>query len=189
MHRTLTGDHSMIYGYIQIGMQAIIIGNSDSGKPWPTNQLAALIDLKVISLDKLFWEDSGFRQRRPQTKLVQLIPQSPKQTAWVVEGIFVNLVDHYLEDVGLLVWLDIDWPICEQRLYARNAASPCHMDRMLSATDATNRIEWAGTYYSRDDDCAYTKHHALFEHFTRHRHRPQNETDVMKFLAVARTLC
>ncbi len=163
-------------------MKIAIIGNSGSGKTWLAKHLAKTIQAPLIHLDELFWEANGFNTKRPHADVSQLIEHSLAQQSWIVEGVFGALAAHYLPDADLLIWLDMEGELCEQRLRQRGSESQLHMGREQSELSLSKLINWASTYRDRRDDCSFHAHQAIFSNFTRLRFCLKNEREVDGFL-------
>src|SRR6185369_13848998 len=78
-------------------MRTVIIGNSGSGKTWLSHQLVDERLIAAISLDDIFWEPGGFDLRRPAADVVSLIGEHLQQPGWIVEGVFCELAEPFLE--------------------------------------------------------------------------------------------
>ena len=89
-------------------MKIVIIGNSGSGKTWLAKRLGIILSAPVVHLDDLFWEPGGFDKQRNIDQIELLIQQHKNEAAWIAEGVFGELAEHYLEDAMFLLWLDID---------------------------------------------------------------------------------
>lgn len=163
-------------------MKIVIIGNSGSGKTWLAKHLANTIQASLIHLDELFWGDNGFEKRRPHEEVSQLIENSFENHSWIVEGVFGSLAERYLPQSDLLIWLDMDWELCKQRLIQRGSESH-HMGREQSELGLRKLIDWASTYHTRNDDCSFQVHQAIFLRFNRLSFHLQHENDVVNFLA------
>jgi adenylate kinase family enzyme len=164
-------------------MKIVIIGNSGSGKTWLAKQLANSTKAPLIHLDELFWESDGFEKKRAQEDVSQLIALSLASHSWIVEGVFGSLAADYLHESELLIWLDMDWDLCERRLLLRGSESQQHMGRIQSEAGLKKLTNWASTYHSRNDDCSFQEHQAIFSRFNRLSFHLQHESDVDNFLA------
>jgi adenylate kinase family enzyme len=146
-------------------MKTITIGNSGSGKTWLAAKLAETVGLSVIHLDELFWEPGGFDKKRPKETVLQLIEQAKANPAWIVEGVFGELAKRFSDEADFLVWLDIDWTTCRERLIRRGSASKKHMAREQTEEGLSRLIEWASHYYDRTDLRSHAGHQDLFQRF------------------------
>ncbi len=112
----------------------------------------------------------------------QLIETSMKPNNWIVEGVFGSLVESYLPESDMLIWLNIDWATCKDRLLLRGSESHSHMGREQSELGLMKLISWASTYSSRLDDCSFHGHQDLFLKFNGLRFCFNNENSVAAFL-------
>jgi adenylate kinase family enzyme len=167
-------------------MKTVIVGNSGSGKTWLAAKLAATTEVPVVHLDELFWQPGGFDQKKKPTETASLIESARRDSGWVVEGVFGELAAEFLVDADVLVWLDLDWAICEARLLARGSESKAHMARTQSEAGLVKLLDWASTYRSRDDARSFSGHFALFKAFDGPKARLWSEGDVDALLAAAR---
>lgn len=129
-----------------------------------------------------FWEPGGFDKKRSREKVELLIQQSKEGTSWVVEGVFGELAEQYLDVAELFVWLDIDWHICNTCIEERGSKSKMHLDREQSEEKLRELIDWASHYYDRQDLRSYEGHKALLEKFTGNKAHLRSERDVNKFM-------
>lgn len=146
-------------------MRTVVIGNSGSGKTWLATRLAASGTSNIVHLDHLFWEPGGFDRKRNAAELRSLIEESKRSESWVVEGVFGDLAEHYLDEAVTLIWLDIEWSICRARLERRGSESKSHMDRQQLETGLSKLVQWASNYYTRTDKRSFHGHQEMFNQF------------------------
>lgn len=163
-------------------MKAIIIGNSGSGKTWLANRLAEGANATIIHLDEFFWQPGGFDRKRSPMEVEELIVTSKQSASWIAEGVFGELAARYLDEAELLIWLDIDWAICRERLQARGSESKRHMGREQSEKGSRDLIEWASRYDDRDDARSWRGHQILFDGFRGDRLQLKSPDAVREFL-------
>ncbi len=159
-------------------MRAVIIGNSGSGKTWLAAKMAKEHNLPVIHLDDLFWQPGGFDRKRSNEDVLRRIERSKGERSWIVEGVFGELAELYLDQADLLVWLDIGWDICRRRLLERGSESKKHMAREQSAEGLRKLVEWASHYYGRNDLRSHSGHKAVFERFSGRKMQIQSVAEV-----------
>jgi adenylate kinase family enzyme len=167
-------------------MKTVIIGNSGSGKTWLAKRLSAIEDVPIIHLDDLFWEPGGFDRKRSADVVHQLVEEGKRGDHWIVEGVFGELAQRFLDCADMLIWLDLEWSVCEARLEKRGSESKRHLDREQSAADLARLVEWAEKYRARSDLRSHAGHNSLFAEFGKARFRFTTENEVMAFLAEAR---
>lgn len=165
-----------------IYMRMIIVGNSGSGKTWLANNLARIIRCQVIHLDDIFWEPGGFDKKRSPEVVAKIIDEAKKGASWIAEGVFGELAEKFIERAQYLVWLDIDWPICRDRLLKRGSESKRHMGREESAEGLRQLIEWASQYYQRKNARSYEGHKRLMNNFHGEKIYLYSEADAVKMI-------
>lgn len=163
-------------------MRAVIVGNSGSGKTWLATQLASIMVCNVVHLDELFWEPGGFDRKRAPEAVESLILSSKISKSWIVEGVFGELAQRYLDQADLLVWLDIGWSTCKERLERRGSESKKHLGREQSEAGLRRLLEWASSYDTRTDLRSYIGHREMYEKFCGRRLHLRDEGMVHKFL-------
>lgn len=139
----------------------------------------------IVHLDDLFWKPEGFDQKRSPDEIELLIQRSKEQKSWIVEGVFGELASHYLDSAELLLWLDIEWPICQKRLEKRGFEIKRHLGREQSEEGLRKLIKWASHYYERQDLRSYVGHRELFINFLGKKVHFKSETAVNKLVASA----
>jgi len=158
------------------------MGNGGSGKSWLAKNLASSSGSSVIHLDELFWEPGNFNTKRETFEVESLIVESLKEKSWIVEGVFGNLIEHYLLKAHRLIWLDIEWEICKTRLLNRAEENKEHHRRKQTEENLANLIVWASKYQSRIDSMSYVGHKDIYERFNGEKRICTSENDVSQFL-------
>lgn len=166
-------------------MNTVIIGNSGSGKTWLAKRLSAQGGVPVIHLDELFWQPGGFNVRRPQVEVAALIDDGLSRKSWIAEGVFGDLVSHFLPFAQVLIWLDLPWPVCQLRLEARGADSKAHMGRQQSAQGLSELMAWASAYPTRSGTCSWMGHQAVYSEFAGKKFRFTHESEAVAYCAGA----
>jgi adenylate kinase family enzyme len=166
-------------------MRTIIIGNSGSGKTWLAKRLASLKGCSVIHLDHIFWEPGGFDKKRSQAVVDMMIAESKKGESWIAEGVFGELADRFVDRAQCLVWLDIDWEACRDRLMKRGSESKRHMGRDESEEGLRKLVEWASQYYNRTDLRSHSGHQKLMMSFQGERVHLKSEADANEWIKQA----
>src|SRR3989339_1008363 len=159
-------------------VKIIVIGNSGSGKTWLAAKLAKTDNISVIHLDELFWEPGGFDKKRSKETVLQLVKQSKANYSWIVEGVFGELAELYMDQADFLIWLDVGWDICKKRLIQRGSESKRHMAREQSEEGLRKLVEWALHYYDRNDLRSHAGHKNLFKRFPRKKFYIQSVSEV-----------
>ena len=166
-------------------MRMIIVGNSGSGKTWLANNLTRIIRYQVIHLDDIFWEPGGFDKKRSPEVVAKIIDEAKKGASWIAEGVFGELAEKFIDRAQYLVWLDIGWPTCRDRLLKRGSESKRHMGREESAEGLRQLIEWASQYYERKNARSYEGHKKLMNNFHGNKIYLYSEADAVKMIEKA----
>jgi hypothetical protein len=88
-----------------------------------------------------------------------------------------------MDQADCFLWLDIDWPICRDRLLQRSSGSNGHMAWEESEQDLREILDWASCYYKREDPRLHSGHKALIEQFEGETIHLRSEADVAKMIA------
>ena len=171
-----------------IHMRMIIVGNSGSGKTWLANSLAKVDGCQVIHLDHIFWEPGGFDKKRSPEVVTKMMDESKNGASWIAEGVFGELAEEFIVRAQYFVWLDIDWPICRERLLKRGSESKRHMGREESAEGIRELIEWASRYYERKNSRSYEGHKKLLNNFHGEKIYINSEADAIKMVEKAQQI-
>jgi adenylate kinase family enzyme len=166
-------------------MRTVIVGNSGSGKTWLARRLAEKAVISVVHLDEIFWLPGGFNEKRDPSDVSRLIDASKAKAEWIVEGVYGNLAKLFLPSALTLVWLDLAWSVCKQRLELRGSESKAHMERKQSDQGLRELIRWAEDYCSRQGSSGQAAHLAMFEAFQGERFRLLSEMQVREYLDAA----
>jgi adenylate kinase family enzyme len=166
-------------------MRTVIIGNSGSGKTWLAKRLAEKKATRVVHLDEIFWLPGGFDKKRDPSEVLRIVEAASSANEWVVEGIYGHLASQFLASASCLVWLELPWSLCQQRLELRGSESKSHMGREQSAAGLLELIQWASNYTTRQGSSGHAAHLSLFEAFQGQRHRLCSESQVLEYLGTA----
>lgn len=166
-------------------MRTVVVGNSGSGKTWLAKRLAEKTGTSVVHLDEVFWLPGSFNEKRDPLDISRVIDARRAESRWIVEGVYGNLAKQFLPSALTLVWLDLPWSVCKQRLELRGSESKAHMEREQSDQGLRDLIRWAQDYCSRQGSSGQTAHLALFEAFQGERFRLSSETQVREYLDAA----
>ncbi len=101
---------------------------------------------------------------------------------WIAEGVFGNLAAQFLLSASTLIWLDLPWAVCQERLELRGSESKAHMGREQSDAGLRELMQWAQDYPTRGGSSGHAAHMNLFESFTGQRVRLGSESQVLEYL-------
>lgn len=160
-----------------------IVGNGGSGKSYLAQSISANWGLPTIHLDLLFW-DEGWTQKNPHGKkrskdaLHGLIESESQKDAWVVEGIYGELIERVLPRIQLLVWLDLDRAICLDSIRQRFLQSGNQNPEGWESHQQL--LQYVQQYWERTDLRSHTGHQTLFEQFSRRKLRLTERDSVIE---------
>lgn len=163
-------------------MKTIILGNSGSGKTWLARKLSSNFSIPVIHFDEIFWEPGGFEKPREAKEVQNLILQSKHLDSWIAEGVFGHIAEYYLKDTQSIIWLDLPWETCLNRLNTRTTKSTTHMGREESEIGLKELITWASQYYERKSKSSYYGHYQIYSNFLKTKIRLKNKDEVTQFV-------
>jgi adenylate kinase family enzyme len=99
-------------------MQRIsIIGNTGTGKSTLARELAAMLALKNVSLDELFWLPN-WANREPKD-VIKDVKAAASEERWVIEGNYRWLRHEIWARADTIIWLDYPLPFTFMRLFRR----------------------------------------------------------------------
>lgn len=159
----------------------VILGNSGAGKSYLARSLAKAFDSPVIELDTLFWMPGGFETKRSPNEIDRLISGHRTEPAWIVEGVFGELVLRFLDLADLLVWLDLPPDVCRAGLLERGPDSAAAMDSSRAEQNFTKLLAWSADYWTRADSRSFAGHERIFAAFEREKRRIRARSEVDAF--------
>ncbi len=94
-----------------------IIGSAGSGKTTLARQLADVLDAPCYELDNIGYDNHA---KRSLTQRLSDVRQIAMQSHWVSEGGYLWWVGDLLQNADAIVWLDLHWTLCYQRIVVRH---------------------------------------------------------------------
>jgi len=158
-------------------LRTLIIGNSGSGKSSLAQRLGALIHAPTFDLDLIHWKDGGLGAKQDEDVARQKVADLAATERWVIEGVYGWLAEVAVPRATALIWLDIPWDVCRERLLARGVR------RGGSATDFADLLKWAEAYWDRQTPTSFKGHQRVFEAFTAAKLRVRNRKEADRLLA------
>ncbi|MEH3087903.1 MAG: hypothetical protein PGN26_15520 [Xylophilus ampelinus] len=146
-------------------MKLVILGNSGSGKTWLANRIANVTHTPVVHLDEFFWQPGGFNAKRSATEIAESILRARALQSWIVEGVFGELAEAFLPDAHAMLWLDMDWKLCHQRIRHRGNERAAEQGGEQFDAGTEKLVAWAADYFTRTDKRSHIGHHLLFDGF------------------------
>lgn len=161
----------------------IIIGNSGSGKTTLAKKLGGILSIQVSHLDNLFWEPGSFSQKRSKEIVFQDISLLKDEESWIVEGVFGDLAQEFLERADCLIWLDMTWEVCHANLLQRGSESSRQLDPVQAEINFAKLLVWASHYYDRDNLRSHQGHKLLYTNFSKSKYYLKSKVEVEQFLS------
>lgn len=153
--------------------RTLIIGNGGSGKSTLAAQIAERLQMPLIGLDAIHWEDGGFARKRDEGSARQMVRDAASANRWVIEGVYGWLSEPALPRATALVWLDLAWSECRAGLLARRADQAMDADGMA----------WAEQYWKRQTSSSFTGHLRIYDSFAGARLRLDSRRAVNMLMA------
>ncbi len=94
-----------------------IIGTGGSGKTTLARQMANVLDAPCYELDNIGY---AHHSKRSLEERLHDVRQIAAQPSWVSEGGYLWWVDDLLQNADVIVWLDLHWTLCYQRIVLRH---------------------------------------------------------------------
>ena len=112
--------------------------------------------------------------------MLALIENHKSEPRWVVEGVFGEFIERFLDRTETVVWLDIDWSNCRAGIQERwDAVS----ERPASLVESFAQLmTYAGDYWKRTDGRSWEGHRRLFENFPGQKWRLRTREETNAFL-------
>ena len=165
----------------------LIIGNSGSGKSWLSEQLSRKLELEEINLDSIVWEPGGYNRKRSAGAIESEMVRIQSRHRWVVEGVFGALAEQLIHSADTLLFLDLDWSVCERSLRARGSESSKQLDAEQAEKNFNELLQWASEYSERESKSSWQFHQQLFTDFHGKKIRFTTRSQVNTF--VMETTC
>ncbi len=154
-----------------MSLRIAIIGNSGSGKSHLARRIVADLGVPLVDVDEIFWLPTGFHAKRPAEEVDRLVAELRSGRAWVVEGVFGDLVTRVLDLADLLIWLDLPWKVCEASLLERGSVSSMHMGAAEAEESFQKLLAWSSEYWTRTDLRSHVGHKQMYDDFPGQKRR------------------
>jgi len=163
--------------------KAIIIGNAGSGKTWLGKRMADVFSIPHIALDSIFWEPGGYNRKRKESEVDTDLKRLQGSECWLAEGVFGHLVDQLIPFADTLIYLDLPWEECRSNLLNRGSESSRQLDSKKAEENFQELLKWASEYEARDSKASKKYHCALFDGFTREKHKLCSRDEIDNLMA------
>ncbi|WP_432363847.1 AAA family ATPase [Sporosarcina sp. UB5] len=95
----------------------LIIGCSGAGKSTLSIELAERLQLPVLHLDALFWNEGWVPTPKPEFR--QKLQAELKKPAWIIDGNFNSTIEMRAQYADLVIFLDFPNWLCLSRIFKR----------------------------------------------------------------------
>ena len=98
----------------------VIIGSSGAGKSTLARVLSSISDVKVIHLDRLFWQNDW--KERTEIPGIELLGNliAHEEDQWIVEGNYFRFSEFHVNAADTIIFLDLPPLVCFWRLFKRH---------------------------------------------------------------------
>jgi adenylate kinase family enzyme len=144
----------------------MIIGPPGAGKSTLAHELGEILQIEVIHLDRLFWQN-GWKEK-PEKKWIQYQFQLVQKDAWIMDGSYHGTLDIRLIEADTIIFLDMPRLLCLWRVVKRHFTAPLRPDLPKQCRDKLDRTYlmkvWSFPTHDRAD---------LIEQVQKERAHPQ----------------
>ena len=166
----------MVFNMHSVNQRYVVIGNSGSGKSYVSNFISKSLNIPLISLDDIFWSDSSYTTKRPETDVKNRLFAKAESEQWVIEGVYGELVHLITDSAETLVWLDLPWDECKANILRRESQNP------RNSANFSDLLLYAEKYYSRDNPRSYSAHKVIFDGFAKRKCHLNSTKKVNEFI-------
>lgn len=159
----------------------IIFGNSGAGKSTLAKQLRQKFNLKHLDLDTLAWSDAEIPTRKPLIQSTEEIDVFLSHSSgWVVEGGYTDLLDHVVEQVNEMIFINQGVDVCVEHCQQRPWEPHKYASKEEQDKNLAMLITWVKEYYIRDDAFSLKAHKEIFSRFSGNKSEI-NEGEIYSF--------
>jgi adenylate kinase family enzyme len=106
------------YGMVVCMKKIVIIGSPGSGKSTLARKLGSSLNIKVVHLDRIFWQ-SGWKEK-PRDTRIDIMQKIVREKQWIIEGTYLSSSEPRLDAADTIIFLDIPPFLCLQRIIKRH---------------------------------------------------------------------
>ena len=97
----------------------VIVGSSGAGKSTLARELARILDIKSIHLDRLLWK-RDWKEKNKYERLEILEKLLFGEEQWIIDGNYLRFAEFHVNAADTIIFLDISPLLCLQRLVKRH---------------------------------------------------------------------
>lgn len=92
-----------------------IVGSPGAGKSTLARNMHSILRIKVIHLDRVFWEP-GWKEKS-RDKRIDILQKIILDRQWIIEGTYLGASEPRLEAANTIIFLDIPFYVCLIRVF------------------------------------------------------------------------
>jgi adenylate kinase family enzyme len=148
----------------------VVFGNSGSGKSTLAKNLVKGHHIAHLDLDSVAWAPSNASSsppsRLPISESKVLIETFlSKNTSWVIEGCYSDLLAEVLPYADELIFLNLPINLCVENAKARPWEPHKYASKQAQDANLSMLIDWIKDYENRTDTFSKQSHQALYDSF------------------------